>query len=162
MLSIEIASLEDGVHKRTLTPQAEDVGLDPEMFENIHADVRLNVTGPRILADFTARATALLECDRTLKPFSQQVEGDFQVLFVPPPAEEEIDPDDAGTRPLAEGQTSIDLTEPVRDTLLLALPLKRIAPDAQDTEIETVFGRSESDLADDRWEALRKLKTDDK
>lgn len=159
MLSIDIASLPDGIHERTLTPQAEDLNLDPSLFENIRTDVRLNITGQQILADFTARATALLECDRTLRPFNQEVEGDFQVLFVPSP--EEVDPDDAGTRPLVDGQTSIDLTEPVRDTLLLALPLRRIAPDAEGTEINTTFGREENDLADDRWEALRKLKTDD-
>lgn len=159
MLSIDIASLEDGVHERTFAPEAEDLELDPALFESIRTEIRLNVTGRQILADFTASATALLECDRTLKAFTKEVEGDFQVLFVPPPAE--VDPEDAGTRPLAAGQTSIDLTKPVRDTLLLALPQRRIAPDAEATDIDTVFGRPEGDLADDRWEALRQLKTDD-
>ena len=78
MLRIALAPFGDGLHEQTLPPTADDLGLDPGTFAGIEVDLKLDVQGRdaaarRILATFEARATATLECDRTLVLFEQPV-----------------------------------------------------------------------------------------
>lgn len=161
MLAVELTPLQDGLHTEVLRPAPEDLDLDPAAFSDIRLDLRLDVQPRRVFVTFTVSASATLECDRTLEPYQQPVSGDFAVLFV---ADEEAEglaqaADDVLPLPLP-GQP-LDLTEPVRDTLLLALPARRIAPGAEDLDIPTQFGAltdDEGNPIDPRWEALRRLR----
>ena len=127
------------------------------MFSGITVDLRLDIADRRILAAFTATATARLECDRTLDLFDQPVEGEHAVLF-----SADTPPDDEEVFALAADAQALDLTAPVHDTLVLALPLRRVSPAAQAAEIPTAFGApSEDEPADDRWAALQQLRDSD-
>ena len=162
MFRVRIANLPDGLHQETLHPSAESLGLDPEVFSGVEVDVTLDIAERRVLAAFTARATARLECDRTLELYDQPVEGAHAVLFSAdaPPPEDDADDD---VQPLADDDQELDLTAPVHDTLVLALPLRRVSPAAQAAEIPTEFGGpSEDEPADDRWAALQALRDADK
>lgn len=162
MLRIKINTLSQGVHDFELEPSAEDLDLDPGCFSDIHVDARLDVYAERILAHLDMRADAALECDRTLRPFTQPVTGTYSVLFARPELVESGETDFADIRALLPADTEIDVTEAVRDTLMLALPVRRIAPGAEDMEIQTHFGAPASeDVIDPRWEALRKLQERD-
>ena len=159
MFRVPIDSLSDGVHAETLQPSAADLGLDPEAFSGIEVDLRLNLNSRRVLAMFDTRATAQLECDRTLEMYGQPIEGSHAVLFVPPEASSEADDDGDEARVLADADTHIDLTDPVRDTLLLAVPLRHVSPAGEALDMETTFGASDSDR-DGPWAALRALSSD--
>ncbi len=157
MFRVRIAHYSDGLHQETLHPSPDDLGLDPAVFSDITVGLRLDVADRRILAAFTASATARLECDRTLDLYDEPVEGDHAVLFsadTPADGEEVFAlPDDA---------QALDLTAPVHDTLVLALPLRRVSPAAQAAEIPTAFGGpSPDEPADDRWAALKALRGSD-
>jgi uncharacterized protein len=163
MLTVDIHALPDGVHELTLETTAQDVAVDPETFtDTIVVDLRLDVANRRIVAQIGVRATVTLQCDRTLVDFQQDVTGRHTVLFAPPEQLPEGPSDDAV--PLPDEATSIDLADPVRDTLLLSLPTRRIAPGAEDVELPTAFG-AETDEAgrtiDPRWDALRRLRDSD-
>lgn len=161
MLRVRIAPLSDGFHTETLTPAAADLDLDPVVFGDIEVDLRLDVRDRRIRAAYTARATAHLECDRTLDLYDEAVEGDHEVLLVPPGAALADAADDESVQVLPLDATHVDLAGPVRDTLLLALPLRRISPAARDMPLATAFGGPTGDEpADDRWDALRALRPD--
>jgi len=157
---VPIDTLSDGVHAETLQPSAEDIGLDPEVFSGIEVDLRLNLNGRRVLAMFDTRATARLECDRTLEMYGQPIEGSHAVLFVPPEAAGEVDDDDDDeARVLADSDTHIDITEPVRDTLLLAMPLRHVSPAGEALDIPTTFGKADANN-DSPWAALQALRSD--
>lgn len=160
VLRVHIASLPDGLHVEALQPSAADLDLDPETFSDIEVTLRLDVNGRRILAMFDARASAQLECDRTLEMYSQPIEGQHAVLFVPPEAADEAEGADDEVRVLADADTEIELTEPVRDTLLLAVPLRHVSPAGEALEMKTTFGETDADR-DDPWAALRALRSDD-
>jgi uncharacterized protein len=160
MLTVDIHALPDGVHELTLETTAQDLEVDPETFPDaIVVNLRLNVAGRRIVAQIDVRAVATLQCDRTLVDFQQPVAGNHTVLFAPP--DQLPEGPSEGALPLPDEATSIDLTEPVRDTLVLSLPTRRIAPGAEDVELPTAFG-AETDEAgrpiDPRWDALRRLR----
>ncbi|HLT47418.1 MAG TPA: DUF177 domain-containing protein [Rubricoccaceae bacterium] len=162
MLRIDIAALADGLHVQTLRVASEALGLDPAAFDEAVIDLRLDVAGRRVLAAFDVSSVATLECDRTLVEYRQPVRGSHAVLFVPPD-QLPMGTDDDDVQPLLDDATALDLTDAVRDTLLLALPLRRVAPEAEDAEIPTSFGAptdAEGNPVDDRWEALRRLRDD--
>ncbi|MEF8796472.1 MAG: DUF177 domain-containing protein [Salinivenus sp.] len=167
MLTVDIASLSPGTHRLELSPSAEEADLDPTTFEDLHVEAELQCHRDRILVELRATATAELTCDRTLQPFEQAVEGRYSVLFGPP---EMVGQDGEAfdeVRPLAASDQEIDLTDIVRDTLLLALPQRQIAPGAEDEPIDRAFGAPDDEEEDDetpvdpRWSELQKLRDDE-
>lgn len=170
-LRFRVAPLADGLHEETLAPAATDLDLDPAVFSDITVHARLDVRGPQVAAGqrrihlrLVARATARLECDRTLEMYDDPVEGTHEVLLVGAGEALAEGADGEDVQVMAPDATHVDLAEPVRDTLLLALPLRRISPAARDLDLPTAFGQvagDEGQPTDDRWDALRALRDDD-
>lgn len=158
VLTLEIVDFLSGTRTVELTPTAEDLELDPADFRDIRVTAQLDRTGNRIFVQFDVTGTARLQCDRTLVDFDQDLDGRYGVLFAPPEEREGLGdaPDDV--REFDPVTHTLDVTEAVRDTLLLSIPLRRIAPGAEDVPIKTSFGSEDDDIADPRWEALRALR----
>jgi len=164
MVRINIAVLKEGVHELELTPTAEDLALNPEEFGDIRVKVRLDYRNRRIYVTLETRATANLECDRTLQRFDQEVTGTYKLLFASPEFAGQTGEEYEEVRPFVPEEREIDLTDVVRDTLLLSLPLRRVAPGAEEIELPLQFGgeESEEETTDPRWAALLKLKDQEK
>lgn len=164
MFTIDVGVLEPGVHTLSYSPSAEALGLDPEEFRDVQLDARLDVSERRVLVFLTARATAKLECDRTLRLFDQEIEGTYDLLYAPVEFVHDNDAYDE-VRGLDPAEHELDVTDVVRDTILLAVPARCVAPGAEEEEIQTTFGLPEGDKEepkiDPRWEALKALKSDD-
>lgn len=163
MLQIDLSPYGPGAHVLTLEPAPEAADLDPETFADIEVHVHLTRQRKRLLVVFEARATAALTCDRTLRPFEQHVQGSYGLLFAPPDAA--VSEDDEAfqeVRTWHPSEQHVDITDAVRDTLMLALPQRRLAPGAEVEEIPTRFGAPKGGAAeqaiDPRWEKLRQLK----
>lgn len=160
MFTIEIGALEPGLHALRFAPDVRSLDLDPEKFMDIEVHARLDVTERRILVRLNARATARLVCDRTLRPFDQLIEGTHHLLFAPPESLDAGDDVYDEVRPMDATENEIDVTDAVRDTILLAVPARCVAPGAEHEEIPTEFGAPEEDhTIDPRWAALRALKS---
>ena len=161
MLTIDITSLSTGIHHLERAPSASDVGLDPTTYSDIEVAAELQYHRDRILVSLTARATAELICDRTLEPYDQPVEGEYSVLFGPPSMVGEEGDKFEEVRPLDASDRELDITDIVRDTILLSLPQRRVAPGAEDEPIDREFGAAEDDEetpVDPRWSKLEELK----
>lgn len=167
MLSIDLTPLDEGLHQFEFTPEADALDLTPEMFTGIQVTAQVNYYDDRALVLLHATADATLTCDRTLKQFVQTIQGNYQILYASPAfverhADEETDEYEE-VRVLDPTDRRIDLTDVARDTLLLALPQRRIAPGAEDLELQTTYGapeEGEAETIDPRWEALRELRTE--
>lgn len=153
MLTLNFAPLKHGKHVLTFAPDAEAVGVDPTQFSDLQVRVEMDYQARQIWVNMTASAQAALLCDRTLAPYTEKVTGQYEVLFLFGSDGTEAEVEDVQV--LAVGTTELDLTALVRDTLLLALPQRRVAPAAQDLDLPTSFGSADS--IDPRWEALRAL-----
>lgn len=165
MLTIDITSLPEGIHHLELAPSASDANLDPSTFRDIHVDVVLQHHRDRILVKMQARATAELTCDRTLRQYDQDIGESYNVLFGPPSMVGREGEEFDEVRPLDSTDREIDLTDVVRDTLLLALPQRQVAPEAEGEDITQTFGEPDDDSGesptDPRWSELKKLKDDE-
>lgn len=166
MLRIDITPFKSGLHHVELHPDPEDLDLDPERFGDLCVEATLDCHRDRILVRLFAEGTAALVCDRTLRPYRETLEGSYVVLFGPPrlatpDAGDEVEYEEI--RPLERSDHEIDITEFVRDTLLLAIPQRKIAPGAEDEDITMQFGsvdaEDEEASIDPRWEALRALRS---
>ena len=170
MLTVDIASLSPGIHHVEFAPTADEAGVDPSTFRDIRIEAELQYHRDRILVKLQAAATATLTCDRTLKEYEQPVADSYNLLFGPPEMVGEDGEEFEEVRPLSPSDNELDLTDVVRDTLLLALPQRRISPEAQDEPIEKTFGASseeddrgedsQDDPVDPRWSELKKLKNE--
>jgi len=109
----------------------EDIQLDDdiEVFGPIDGHVRMRRTNQGLLVDGWVELTLELSCNRCLKTFEQPMHVDFEEQFYPtvdvisgmpldPFDEDEIFPIDA--------HHEVDLTEAVRQNVLLALPMVTI------------------------------------
>lgn len=165
MLTIDITSLSTGIHQLELAPSAEQAELDPSTFSGLEIDVELQHHRNRILVKMHAAATAQLTCDRTLQAYEQDIEGHYNVLFGPPSMVGQEGEEFEEVRPLNPSDREIDLTDVVRDTLLLAIPQRQIAPGAEEESIDREFGATEDDPGegpvDPRWSALKELKEEE-
>lgn len=161
MLRVRIAPLPDGLSAETLAPSADSLDLDPALFSDISVELRLDTTLRQTVASFAVSATAHLVCDRTDEPFDQAVRGEHTVVVVPAGAPL-ASSDDEDVVVVSEDATHVDLAGPVRDTLVLAVPLRRVSPAAEALEIPTAFGGPAADEPrDDRWAALGALRASD-
>lgn len=163
MLTVDITSFKSGIHHVELDATADDVELDPDRFADVHVDARLTCHRDRILFEMTASAQVELTCDRTLKPFEQRVEGEYSLLFGPPSMVGQEGQAYEEVRPLNPNDREIDVTDVVRDTILLSIPQRCIAPGADDEDIDTTFGEPDDagdaeDAVDPRWSKLKELK----
>ena len=156
MLRIDLRSLEAGYHEMSLEPAPADAGLDPDGFSDILVEVGLDYDGKKAFVMIKAFAVATLICDRTLVKFDQSIKGEYSLLFSPneeKEAEDEI-------RSISSTDEELDITDIVRDTLLLAIPVRKIAPGAEEAEIPVAFGAPADADLDPRWEALKALKNE--
>lgn len=163
MLTIDITSLETGIHHLEFSPSASQVNLDPSTFGNVQVDIVLQYHRDRILVKMHATATATLTCDRTLQSYDEEIEGAYNVLFGPSSMVGQEGEEFEEVRPLDPSDREIDLTDVVRDTLLLSIPQRRIAPGAEEEPISREFGKTEEETNDDepvdpRWSDLKELK----
>jgi len=158
MIPIDIRSLKEGFQQLEFTPTTEDLGVEDPALKDVHVEAQVTVDGEQIVIQVSARAVARLLCDRTLEPYDQAIDGTYTVCFMP---EEEMDDDaeDDGILPLPSDSGEVDLTEIVRDTLMLAVPVRKIAPGAEEKDIPTTFGESSESDIDPRWKALEKLRS---
>lgn len=166
MLCIDLTPLSEGIHHFELEAEAQALALDPERFKNLGVDVLLDYFKDRALVTLRVFGEATLECDRTAQLYDEAVEGTYRVLYGPPSLVQDRqgseDDEYEEVRVLHPADRTIDLADVVRDTLLLSLPARRVAPGAEDVEIKTVFGApegGEEPSIDPRWEALRALRS---
>ncbi len=158
MFTIDVASLRPGLHEFEFVPEADELGLEASRFTRVQVGARLDVQEGRMLVLLNVVATATLECDRTLQLFDQEIGDTYDLLFVPPDFVEYQEDAFDEVRVLNPAEREIDLTDAVRDTVLLSVPQRCVAPGAEDEIIETQFGAPDDGI-DPRWEALRTLKS---
>ena len=161
MVKIDLKSLKAGIHEYDWVLTADALEVDPEVFGGeIELYVRLDYHVSRVLVNIQVDTVARLVCDRTLVDYEQPVQGEYNLLFSGPEMFEGMEEEEEDIRLLTPDVEEIDLTDSIRDTLLLSLPQRRIAPGAEDEEIPLQFGGPDVNepRIDPRWEALRALK----
>lgn len=138
--------------------------LDPELIAtSIAGQVRLTRLQDEVLVDAKLRADVGLECDRCLREFLQPVSVHFSAEYQPTidvylgRAVREID--DETDRFFITEHHEVDLAEPLRQELIVALPM--VAVCGPDCPGPAVTSTADTGEIDDRLAALQRLLGDD-
>lgn len=154
---IKISNLTNGVHRYEFECVASDFAdewIDTERFSApIFITATLTKAMTEIIVELSVSTVASLQCDRCLAPISKRLSGDYRILFLQS-AKAANDSDD-DVRVLSKNETHIDLTLDIRETLLLAVPMKNVCEQASCAEnnapIGRVFFQTHSNAFESEW-----------
>lgn len=165
-LKFKVQEIPEGKSTRSAQIAGRELVLNEDIYL-LEAGVEIDFykTDHFIQTQFNVNALVTLRCDRSLRPFNQEVNGSYQVLFEP--GEVETSEGEKGAvRQIPTDELAIDIEKDVRDTIMLALPARKLHPDYLDSEgspkeFETKqYGPApeEGEDIDPRWAELKKLK----
>lgn len=154
---IKISNLTRGVHRFEFECVASDFADDMIDEERFAAPISIVATLTKamteIVAELSVITTVSLQCDRCLAPMTKTISGDYRILFLQS-ADANADADD-DVRALSKNDTHIDLTTDVRETLLLAVPMKNVCQAGcaeNDAPIEREFSRDAGEPLQSEWQ----------
>ncbi|MGM0545684.1 MAG: YceD family protein [Bacteroidota bacterium] len=166
-LEFNIVEIPEGESRRTVELTDEDLDLSPYEFQGGFVDLQFYRTLHFIRVNFNVDSDVELVCDRSLEPFIQPIESDYEVVFKVD-VQEETEDENGAVRRFNFSSNTLSVEDEVRDTILLNIPVKKVHPKFLDEkgrpkEFETKsFGNTKEDtdaeVVDPRWEKLKKLK----
>ncbi|MCU0426300.1 MAG: DUF177 domain-containing protein [Candidatus Kapabacteria bacterium] len=174
MVIVSIKGLTDGKYP---VEAAEEVSameyVAPEFFGTVSITGTLRKHGKRYLMDISAQAPAKLLCDVSGEEFEETIQASFSLEYIANTMLANLNADKTDLEPpfyIREDDTTIDITDEVRQELSISLPMRRIAPQYRDKDFEQVFPQFSENAAktnadgepetDPRWAALKSIKFD--
>lgn len=165
-LTFDLQEIPDGQSRKTVELQQGDLELSDEatLLEG-SVLIQFYKTNHFVEVGFELGVWIELICDRTLKPYEREIEGDYHVLFEPD-AVEDSETEKGAVKQIPPEDLVLDIEKEVRDTIMLGIPVRKIHPDLYDKEgnpkeFETQHFGPEPDAEeqiDPRWSELKKLK----
>jgi uncharacterized protein len=150
LVKIKISHLSQGQHHYRFTHAICDF-RDAAFSDNVFSHpVETTVTIDKGLSDMSVticvKTVAILECDRCLAELHRSISGEYRIFYAPAKSVHTQNLQDE-VRLLGKNDFEIDLTDDVRDTLLLALPMKNVCEPACShrtgtTSLANVAGRT--------------------
>lgn len=133
LMELAISGLGDGEHSFQFDVPAQKIGLD----ETFHGDVRVEGVLRKVAHQFflngTAQASFQKECDRCLAEIRRDVSIPLEYFYrevMPGERSKAIEEGESDIRLIDPDQETIVLDDEVRQTILLAIPLKMLCQDA--------------------------------
>jgi len=124
-MKIQVGGLSEGVHPYSFRGLPTELGLGGEFREEIGVTATLEKTSRQLLLKAHVATVVDFECDRCVAQFRRPIESQYEMYYLAEEGEpSRVDP--AEMQLLAPGQTVIDISDDVRQTILLALPLKHV------------------------------------
>jgi len=167
-MKLKLRGLSQGEHQFSFDEPVKDYGLDAELFRgNIDSDVRVDVQGKNYYIRIASTVSAAFECDRCLDSFVRDISVEIRIIYT---EDRSLGPDDdtEGLHFLAANEDVVTLDEDLRQNLMLAVPMKKVCCDDCKGLCPVCGGNLNKkscgcvvENVDSRWDALKKLKTDD-
>jgi uncharacterized protein len=163
-MKIFIKHLQDGLHTFQVRESAAACGLidHANLQSAVEIDVDVEKSSPHFFVKNRVKTVGRFVCDRCLEEFDREVEGSTTATFTSAPVLVELENEEI--HPLTKDAVEIDITNDVRDALLLAVPAKTLCrPECKGlcpycgTDLNRETCRCEPAMRDARWAALDKF-----
>ncbi len=164
-LKIRITQLSEGTHEYQFTSHPEQLRLGDHFQENVEIDVILDKTQRQLYLRTKISAGGKFECDRCAGDFTESINSSYNICYaydenpVPNAEDDEI-------RLIHQGTPYLDLTEDIRQSIMLAVPMKLVCSDdckglcpQCGCNLNTTTCACTTEHHDSRWDELRKLIT---
>ena len=165
MLKLAIAHLPEGHSRLEQCVQPNDVGLtgNEEFRDPIEVVLDIEKVGNDFFVDLASSTQTRLICDRCLEPFTAALAEKSKIILSPDVKLDETDEEEVFA--IEENTKEVDITNSVRQALLLGLPFKRLCHDdckglcpTCGTNLNKKTCHCRPVVIDSRWDALRKLR----
>ncbi|NTV97959.1 MAG: DUF177 domain-containing protein [Chlorobiaceae bacterium] len=165
LIELQVDSLLEGINELLFTCEAADFN-DPQLIDaGFRGKVLVEVTAENSETEITVTimtsATAELSCDICLAPVSKTLTGSYDIFYVYKDHAGVVPEGNDDYRLLDRNAETIDITEDIRETLLLSLPMKVTCTDNPECRIYSGTEEEKHSGDGDRsiWlESLEKLK----
>ena len=127
-MKIQVGGLSDGVHQYRFQVGPAELGLNGSFTEDVVVDASLDKTGNQFFLKSTIQANGTFECDRCISRFERTLQSSYQMYYVTEGADHGRG-DPAEIQVIPNGLTVIDLSDDVRQTVFLSIPLKLLCND---------------------------------
>ena len=125
VMKIQVGGLSEGVHEYSFRIAPAELGLSREFQNGVDVKATIEKTSRQFLLRASVATEAEFECDRCVAVIREPVVAAYQMHYVWEETEaERIDPSEVQV--ILPGQSVIDVSDDVRQTVLLALPLKHV------------------------------------
>jgi uncharacterized protein len=162
-MRIKISGLENGMYEYDFEDDIEKIDLTEPLFGKYNTNVVLNKFDDQIILEASTTAGANFICDRCGTEFIQSVISKYKMIYLLrsiEDAEEEIN-----ITYLSPDTHIIDLSNDVRDYMILSLPMKRLCNEncrglcvKCGSDLNEKQCDCEDSENDDRWKVLTELK----
>ena len=122
-MKINISNLSQGTHEYELSKKAAEFELQEHFVGDINAHVTLEKSNRQILLRARVASSGLFHCDRCLDEFNKKISPTLQIVYVWDVQDHSAELDE-DVRTLTSDTNIIDISDAVRDSVLLAVPLK--------------------------------------
>jgi uncharacterized metal-binding protein YceD (DUF177 family) len=173
MFKINIQGLKDGIYEIQKSCAVAEIPLiAEEYFGDVTLKGSLNVLPKRFFFSGVAECNARFICDISLKEFVETIKVNIKISFFTDHSLRKVqmyDPkQDLAEVIISEDEKYLDLTNEIREQLVVNLPMKRISPEYIGKTLEEIYPqytgaketkkKKKSEPVDDRWAPLAKLK----
>lgn len=163
MLPLDIANLSPGHYEETRGVVAADLGLQqPEFTAAIDLRLHLDKASDDLIVQIDWQTVITSSCDRCAEPMQTSLSDHLTVVYTSNPAE--YGEADEEVLLISESTREVDLADPLRQSLILALPIKQLCSEecrglcshcGANLNLESCKCPPES--VDPRWEKLEQL-----
>jgi len=166
-MKISLLKLNEGLNRLNFQFKPVDLGLSEKeetlrLFPNeINADIEVQKFSDKFFIKVNLFTIAHCTCDRCLDEFEQNLENTFQLVYS---RQVRYQFENEEYRSLSEDMTEIDLSNDIRENLLLMIPMKQLCQDdclglcsLCGTNLNIKACNCEQYLIDPRWETLKNL-----
>jgi uncharacterized protein len=165
-MKIQLGGLSEGVHQYQFNVAGADLDIGPGFRRPIVVSATVEKTGNQVFLTAFAEATGTFTCDRCLTEFDAVLTPRYTMVYLFEGAEaDRFDRSEVQVIPYS--LSVVDITDDVRQTFLLAVPLKLLCSESckglcpycgANWNLASCTCRGVQN--DQRWEALKNLRTE--
>lgn len=131
-IRINTGTLKDGDQTLDFIIKAGEIGLEDKLIrDKLYISVDLFKVSHQIDLKISISCILNLTCDRCLEIFEKELNSEFELVFVQKSARESSF-DDGYVRTFSPYMQTIDITEDIREFVLLSIPMKHLPVERDD------------------------------
>ena len=163
-MEIKLRGLKQGEHSFFVSEPVKKYELDNEHFsENLDSSILIDVQGRNYYITVTTSTKVKFACDRCLDDFIRSYKVSTKLIYTENPS---LDPEhqQEDLYFLPAGKDTADLTDDIRQNIILNLPMKVVCKDTCKglcitcgVNLNMAKCKCSHKLIDHRWDALKKL-----
>jgi uncharacterized protein len=131
-IRINVGTLKEGNQVLDFISNSREIGLEDTLLKDkLNISIDLNKVSHQIDMRISLDGLVNLICDRCLEVYEKKLKSEFELVFVQKSSRENSF-DDGYVKTFSPFMKTIDITEDIREYVLLSIPMKHLPPENKD------------------------------